>query len=162
MYGILDERQTTMKAFIRMGYLRLVHSWNIISILSILGFQSAKWPRSYWFCSERKCNGHVTPPNRMNFWKNSKPYLTPPPHFRKIILQIVFGKRPKKNIYMKVQKLQYKFLDWKLPSPSLWKFSENSSVLVAWPVPKRPVPRQKDKVWSDRLKIDFFGPKHVS
>ena len=82
MYGILDERQTTMKAFIRMGYLRLVHSWNIISILSILGFQSAKWLRSYWFCSERKCNGHVTPPNRMNFRKKSKRPSTP----------LIFGK----------------------------------------------------------------------
>ena len=35
-YGILEASQTTMKAFIRMSYLRLVHSWNIISILSIL------------------------------------------------------------------------------------------------------------------------------
>ena len=24
------------------------------------------------------------------------------------------------------------------------------------------VPRQKDTGWSDHLKIDFFGPKHVS
>ena len=36
----------------------------------------------------------------MNFWTNSKRPLTSPPHthFRKIILQIVFGKRPKKTL----------------------------------------------------------------
>ena len=32
-------------------------------------------------------NGRVALPNRMNFWKNSKRPLTPPPHFWKIILQ---------------------------------------------------------------------------
>ena len=35
---------------------------------------------------------------------------------------------------LKVQNLQYKFLDWKLPPP--WNFSENSSVLVKPSVPK--------------------------
>ena len=31
-------------------------------------------------------------PNRMNFQKNSKGPLTPPPHFRKIILQICYDR----------------------------------------------------------------------
>ena len=37
-----------------------------------------------------------------------------------------------------VQNLQHKLLDWKWPPP-LWNFSENSSVLVCAPVPKRHV-----------------------
>ena len=39
-YGVLEASQTTMKAFTRMGYLRLAHNLNILSILSLLGFQS--------------------------------------------------------------------------------------------------------------------------
>ena len=33
-----------------------------------------------------QCKGRIPLPNRMNFWKNSKRPLTPPPHFWKIIL----------------------------------------------------------------------------
>ena len=33
-----------------------------------------------------------------------------PPHFRKIVLQSFYGKRPKKP-FIKAQNLQYKFLD---------------------------------------------------
>ena len=29
----------------------------------------------------------MNPPKRMNFWKSSKQPLTPPPHFRKVMLQ---------------------------------------------------------------------------
>ena len=52
--------------------------------------------------------------------------------------RLFFGKSccifPSKKPCLKVQNLQYKFLDWKWPPP-LCYFSENSSNLVAWPVP---------------------------
>ena len=49
--------------------------------------------------------------------KNSKRPSAPPiVIFWKIILQFFFGKRPKKP-FIKVQNLQYKFLDWKWPPP---------------------------------------------
>ena len=54
--------------------------------------------------------------------------LRPPPHFRKIMLQFFFGKRPEIcNIIF--------FL--KMTPLCLWNFSENSSDLVAPPFPKR-------------------------
>ena len=71
-------------------------------------------------------------PKRMNFWKSSKRPLTPPPpHFRKIMLQIFWNipwKYPLCIIFMpkkpcsKVQNLQQKFLDWKWPPPPFGTF----------------------------------------
>ena len=46
-----------------------------------------------------------------------------------------FSENVRKKPYIKVQNLQYKFFDWKCSPPPFWKFSEHSSVLVAWPVP---------------------------
>ena len=75
-------------------------------------------------------------PNRMNFRKNSDRPLTPPPlifgksHFN------FFGKRLKMP-FIRVQNMQYKFLDWKWPPQStLELFQKKLSNLVAWPIPK--------------------------
>ena len=75
--------------------------------------------------------GRVTFPNRMNFRKSSKRLLTPPPHFRKVTLRFsrqncdksnrvkTYPKRPfcitfmLKKPYLKLQILQYNFLDRK-------------------------------------------------
>ena len=67
-------------------------------------------------------------PKRMNFRKSSKRPMTPPPHFRKIMLQI-FSEIHDRRIVYNGKNLQQIFLDWKWPLPPLWNFSENSSVL---------------------------------
>ena len=68
------------------------------------------------------------------FWKNSKRPSTPPPSFSNYIANF-FGKRKKTSI--KVQNLQYKYLDWKwTPAPPPFSnFFENTSDLVAPPFP---------------------------
>ena len=53
-------------------------------------------------------------------------------HFLKIILH--FSENPCLKTCIKVQNLQYKFLDWKWQPPP-WNFSENSSDLVPPSVP---------------------------
>ena len=73
-------------------------------------------------------------PNRMNFYNNSKRPLTPPPLIFGKLCCKYFHKTSEKSPFIKVQTLQYKFLDWKWPPP-LWNFSENSSNLVAPPFP---------------------------
>ena len=65
--------------------------------------------------------GRIVIPKRMYFRKSSKHPLT-------------FDFMLKKPC-LKVQILQYKFLDLKC-HPPFRNFSENTSVLVAWPVPK--------------------------
>ena len=68
----------------------------------------------------------VALPYRNNFRKNSKRPSTPPPHFRKIILHF-FSENVRKKPFIKVQDLQYRFLDWKrfdsatLPFPQYTK-----------------------------------------
>ena len=76
-------------------------------------------------------------PNRMIFWKKSKrpSFFGHPASFSENNVAIFFGKRPKKAL--KVQNLRHKFLELKWLPLTLWKFSENSFVLVAWPVPKQ-------------------------
>ena len=78
--------------------------------------------------------GRVSLPKRMIFLKSSERPLTSPPWFSENYFAIVFWKK-KKALYF-IKNLRHKFLDWK-DSPPPWKFSENSSVLVAWPIPKK-------------------------
>ena len=49
-------------------------------------------------------------PKRMNFRKSSKGPLTPPPHFRKVMLQI-FSEIHDGSIVYNGKNLKYKFLD---------------------------------------------------
>ena len=51
--------------------------------------------------SEVNLKGRVAVPKRMNLRKNFKRHLTPPPHFRKIILQF-FPEKPSLKPYVKV------------------------------------------------------------
>ena len=60
--------------------------------------------------------------------------LWPPPHFRKVMLQI-FSEIHDRSIVYNGKNLQHKFLDWKWPPTPLWNFSENSSVLEGVSVP---------------------------
>ena len=51
---------------------------------------------------------------------------------------MVFSGCPNKNLYKGPKSAVYVFgLKWKWPPPPLWNFPENSSDLLAWPVPKR-------------------------
>ena len=65
------------------------------------------------------------------FSENSKQPLTPPPFSETYIA--IFSENLCLKPCIKVQNLQYNFLDWKWPPP-LWNFSENSPVLVPPPV----------------------------
>ena len=71
------------------------------------------------------------PLKRMNFRKSSKRPLT--------ILQIFFLNFMLQRPCLKVQNMQHKF----------WNFSENSSVLVAPPVPN----------WFNNVTIQFLQPR---
>ena len=81
--------------------------------------------------------GRMAAPNRMNFRKNSKRPSTPPPHFCKIMLQIFY------NGHGQIFARRYE------GHSEGWGSTENSSDLVAWPVPK--------KSFTKRLFINLFG-----
>ena len=53
----------------------------------------------------------------------------PPPHFRKIMFQIFFGKRPEKKNIIKVHDLQHNFLNWKWPPKEDWITTEKAPSL---------------------------------
>ena len=85
---------------------------------------------------------------RMLIWRHCCVLYDPISHKMHVVqmFNMVIGwkhtlKRPFYIIFMlkkpclKVQILQYKFLDWKWPPP-FRNFSENSSDLLTWPVPK--------------------------
>ena len=66
----------------------------------------------------------VTLPNWMNFWKNSKRPSTPT-NFRKIVLEILFRKRPKKP-FIKVKNLQSEWTSNEQRWPKMsWLHSDN-------------------------------------
>ena len=77
----------------------------------------------------------MTLPKRMKFWKRSKCPLTPPSFSESHVCKFS-PKKLCKNPRIKVKNMQHQFLNWKWPPPTPWNFSENSSVLVASPVPK--------------------------
>ena len=74
-----------------MAALFLITSVNIVSLFVFKYFDVAQFtdisPKNILTCMG-PLKGRVTLPNLMNFRKNSKRPLTPPPHFWKIILQI--------------------------------------------------------------------------
>ena len=86
--------------------------------------------KSIWF------KGRVTAPKRMNFWKSSKRPLTPPPHFRKIMLQFFSSNYRHNSPVYKSKSCSINFLIEMISLPPLRKFSENSSLFIPSPVPK--------------------------
>ena len=72
----------------------------------------------------------MTIPKRMNFRKRP---LTPLPHPSENHIAFLFPKSPLKSP-IKIQNVEYIF--WIKNDTSLWRISENSSVLVPSPVPK--------------------------
>ena len=62
--------------------------------------------KTRWYTAK----GRLPLPKRMNFRKSSKRPLTPPPHFRKVMLQI-FSEIHDRSIVYNGKNLQHKFLD---------------------------------------------------
>ena len=77
--------------------------------------------------------GQARVPKRMNFWKSSKVEVGSF-SIRKYILQILEFKGDFYQDFWK--ECNIIFRKWGGGAKAVWNFSENSSVLVAWPVPQ--------------------------
>ena len=91
-------------------------------------FRCIHWTKNYTTTETHLNKGRRPLPKLMNFRKSSKRPLTPPPHFRKVMLQF-FSEIFDQSIVYNGKNLQHKFFGLKMTPLPLWNFSENSSVL---------------------------------
>ena len=87
-------------------------------------FLSGSFQFRLYFQLRNKSSRFACPATKSDeFQEKFQTAFNPPPHFRKIILQTFFGKRPKKNLFKGPKPTIYIF-NWKWPRPPFWHFSE--------------------------------------